>query len=51
MFQNLARKVDCTLRIGLATLGSPNWALVTVVFQLGKVTWLMAFAESPANQE
>ena len=36
----------CTLRIGLAVTGRPNCALVTMVFQLGKVTWFSALVAS-----
>jgi hypothetical protein len=30
--------VVCTLRMGFAAPGKPNWALFAVVFQLGNVT-------------
>ena len=36
----------CTLRIGLAVMGSPKDALVIAVFQLGKVTWFSALITS-----
>ena len=44
--QNPSRNVVCTLRIGLAVVGSPNWALLTIVFQLGNVTWFNALVAS-----
>jgi hypothetical protein len=44
--QNLTRSVALTARIALATFGSPNCALVTIVFQLGNVTWFSALVES-----
>src|SRR5260370_20630049 len=44
--QNLRRRLVCTLRMALAGFGNPNCVLVTVVFQLGNVTWLSAFVAS-----
>src|ERR1700687_4735940 len=44
--QNLKRTLVCKLRMALAGFGNPNCVLVTVVFQLGNVTWLRAFVAS-----
>ena len=44
--QNLTRKFALIVRMAFAGFGNPNWALVIVVFQLGKVTWLTAFVAS-----
>jgi len=44
--ENLTRKLALIARMAFAGFGSPNWALVTVVFQLGKVTWLSTLVAS-----
>src|SRR5262249_38796987 len=44
--QNLNLIVACTLRIGFAVEGRPNWGLVAITFQLGYVTWFRAFSVS-----
>jgi len=44
--QNLTLRFAFIVRMALAAFGNPNWALVTVVFQLGKVTWLSALVAS-----
>ena len=46
MVQNLKRSVVSRLRMELAVAGNPNCVLLTVAFQLVKVTWFRRLVES-----